>query len=275
LAGELRAAYTTGRQEQLKLLLNQQDPAQLGRMFAYYGYFGRARADRIQSIRTQLDRLNELDTALAAEDARLADLQDQAQSELDGLQRARRERGDVLKDMDQQLKSRQANLTKLKREADSLEKLLADLRRVLSDFPVNSGEPFDKLKGRLSWPVQGRLLADFGQQRASGMKWNGVLLATDRGSQVRAVHSGRVVYADWLPGMGLLAIVEHSGGYLSLYGHNEQLYRAVGDWVSPGDVIASSGDSGGRSQPELYFEIRKGATPLDPHQWIRKPLPRK
>jgi septal ring factor EnvC (AmiA/AmiB activator) len=275
LAGELRAAYTTGRQEELKLLLNQQDPAQLGRMFAYYGYFGRARADRIQSIRTQLDRLNELDTELAAEDARLADLQDQAQSELDGLQRARRERGDVLKDMDQQLKSRQANLTKLKREADSLEKLLADLRRVLSDFPVNSGEPFDKLKGRLSWPVQGRLLADFGQQRASGMKWNGVLLATDRGSQVRAVHSGRVVYADWLPGMGLLAIVEHSGGYLSLYGHNEQLYRAVGDWVSPGDVIASSGDSGGRSQPELYFEIRKGATPLDPHQWIRKPLPRK
>ncbi|HEY7378036.1 MAG TPA: hypothetical protein VH542_05080, partial [Steroidobacteraceae bacterium] len=124
LAGELRAAYTTGRQEELKLLLNQQDPAQLGRMFAYYGYFGRARADRIQSIRTQLDRLNELDTELAAEDARLADLQDQAQSELDGLQRARRERGDVLKDMDQQLKSRQANLTKLKREADSLEKLL-------------------------------------------------------------------------------------------------------------------------------------------------------
>jgi murein hydrolase activator len=275
LAGELRAAYTTGRQEQLKLLLNQQDPAQLGRMFAYYGYFGRARADRIQSIRTQLDRLNELDTALAAEDARLADLQDQAQSELDGLQRARRERGDVLKDIDQQLKTRQATLTKLKREADGLEKLLADLRRVLSDFPVNSGEPFEKLKGRLSWPVQGKLLADFGQQRASGMKWNGVLLATDRGSQVHVVHSGRVVYADWLSGMGLLTIVEHSGGYLSLYGHNEQLFRAVGDWVSPGDVIASSGDSGGRSQPELYFEIRKGATPLDPHQWIRKPLPRK
>jgi len=274
LAGELRAAYTIGREEQLKLLLNQQEPAQLGRMFVYYGYFGRARADRIQTIRTQLDRLGELDAALAAEDARLADLQDQAQSELDGLQRARRERGDVLKDIDQQIKTRQATLTKLKREEDGLEKLLADLRRVLSDFPVNSGEPFEKLKGRLSWPAQGKLLADFGQRRASGLTWNGVLLATDRGSQVRAVHSGRVVYADWLPGMGLLTIVEHSGGYLSLYGHNEQLFRAVGDWVSSGDVIASSGDSGGRSQSELYFEIRKGATPLNPHQWIRKPLPR-
>ncbi len=274
LAGQLRAAYTIGRDEQLKLLLNQQDPAQLGRMFAYYSYFGRARAEKIQSIRTQLERLGELDAALAAEEARLGQLEDQAQIELDGLQRARRQRGDVLKDVNQQLKSRQVALAKLQREEDGLQKLLADLRRVLSDFPVTSGEAFEKLKGRLSWPVQGRLLADFGERRAAGLTWNGVLLGTDRGSQVRAVHSGRVVYADWLPGLGLLTIVEHNGGYLSLYGHNEQLFRAVGDWVSPGDVIASSGDSGGRSQPELYFEIRKGATPLNPHQWIRKPLSR-
>lgn len=274
LAGQLRAAYTIGREEQLKLLLNQQDPAQLGRMFAYYGYFGRARADRIQSIRQQLERLEELDAAVAAEDARLAELEDQARVELDGLQHARSERGDVLKELNQQLKNRQLTLAKLTREKDALEKLLADLRRVLSDFPVNSAEPFEKLKGRLNWPVKGRLLADFGERRAGGLTWNGVLLATDRGSQVRAVHSGRVVYADWLPGMGLLTIVEHSGGYLSLYGHNEQLYRAVGDWVGAGDVIASAGDSGGRNQPELYFEIRKGATPLNPHQWIRKSLPR-
>ena len=275
LAGQLRAAYTIGREEQLKLLLNQQDPAQLGRMFAYYGYFGRARADKIQAIRRQLDRLEELDAAVAAEDARLAELEDQAQAELDGLQRARRERGDVLNELNQQLKNRQLTLAKLTRERDALEKLLADLRRVLSDFPVTSTEAFEKLKGRLNWPVRGRLLADFGERRAGGLTWNGVLLATDRGSQVRAVHSGRVVYADWLPGMGLLTIVEHSGGYLSLYGHNEQLYRAVGDWVGAGDVIASAGDTGGRNQPELYFEIRKGATPLNTHQWIRKPLPRK
>jgi len=275
LAGQLRTAYTIGREEQIKLLLNQEDPAQLGRMFAYYGYFGHARAAKIDSIRKQLDRLEELDAEVAAEDARLAELENLAQAELDGLQRARHERGEVLGELNQQLKNRQVTLAKLTREKDALEKLLADLRRVLSDFPVNSAEPFEKLKGRLSWPVKGRLLADFGDRRAGGLTWNGVLLATDRGSQVRAVHSGRIVYADWLPGMGLLTIVEHSGGYLSLYGHNEQLYRAVGDWVGVGDVIASAGDSGGRSQPELYFEIRKGATPLDPHQWIRKPLPRR
>jgi len=274
LAGQLRAAYTIGRDEQLKLLLNQQNPAQLGRMYGYYGYFGRARAARIASIRTQLDRLLELDRALAAEDDRLAQLEEDARGQLDAVQRGRQDRASVVKEMDQQLKDHKVKLARLKREESTLEGLLADLRRVLKEFPVNSEESFEKVKGRLAWPVLGRLVADFGQRRSPGLKWNGVLLATERGNQVRAVYFGRVIYADWLPGMGLLTILEHSDGYLSLYGHNQQLYKAVGDWVSPGDVIATAGDSGGRSQTELYFEIRKGATPLNPHQWIKRPLPR-
>jgi septal ring factor EnvC (AmiA/AmiB activator) len=274
LAGQLRAAYTIGRDEQLKLLLNQQDPAELGRMFAYYGYFGRARAARITSIRTQLEKIIELDQALAAEEARLAELEANARGQLDTVQQGRQDRASVVKEMDQQLKDRKAKLARLKREESTLEGLLADLRRVFKEFPVNSEEPFEKVKGRLAWPVLGRLVADFGQRRSPGLKWNGVLLAPERGSQVRAVYFGRVIYADWLPGMGLLTILEHSGGYLSLYGHNQQLYKAVGDWVSPGDVIAIAGDSGGRSQTELYFEIRKGTTPLNPHQWIKRPLPR-
>lgn len=274
LAGQLRAAYTIGHDEQLKLLLNQQNPAQLGRMYAYYGYFGRARAARIASIRTQLARLIELDQALTAEEQHLAQLEADARGQLDAVQRGRQDRASVVKEMDQQLSNRKAALARLKREESTLEGLLADLRRVLKEFPVNSQEPFEKVKGRLAWPVMGRLVADFGQRRSPGLKWNGVVLATERGSQVRAVYFGRVIYADWLPGMGLLTILEHSGGYLSLYGHNQQLFKAVGDWVSPGDVIASAGDSGGRSQPELYFEIRKGATPLNPHQWIKRPLAR-
>lgn len=274
LAGQLRAAYTIGHDEQLKLLFNQQDPAQLGRMYAYYGYFGRARAARIASIRKQLARLIQLDQALAAEEQHLAQLEVDARGQLDAVQRGRQDRAAVVKEMDQQLTNRKATLARLKREESTLEGLLADLRRVLKEFPVSSQEPFEKVKGRLAWPVLGRLVADFGQPRSPGLKWNGVVLATERGSQVRAVYFGRVIYADWLPGLGLLTILEHSGGYLSLYGHNQQLYKAVGDWVSPGDVIATAGDSGGRSQPELYFEIRKGATPLNPHQWIKRPLPR-
>lgn len=274
LAGQLRAAYTVGRDEQLKLLLNQQDPAQLGRMFAYYGYFGRARAARVASIDAELKKLVELDAQLAAEDQQLAALEDETTLQLEALQRGRQDRAAVVKELDQELKSRRAQLARLKREEATLEELLADLRRVMQEFPIRGEEPFEKLKGKLAWPVLGRLVADFGQPRSPGLKWNGVLLATDRGSQVRALYFGRVIYADWLPGMGLLTIVEHSGGYLSLYGHNQQLFKAVGDWVSPGDVIATAGDSGGRSRPELYFEIRKGATPLNPHQWIRKALPR-
>ena len=246
LAGQLRAAYTIGRDEQLKLLLNQQDPAQLGRMLAYYGYFGRARAGRIAAIDSQLDRIVELDAELAAQDEQLAALEQEAQLQLDNVQRGRRDRAAVVKELDQELKNRRVQLARLKREESTLENLLTDLRRVMQEFPVNSEEPFEKLKGKLAWPVLGRLVADFGQKRSPGLKWNGVLLATERGSQVRALYFGRVIYADWLPGMGLLTILEHSGGYLSLYGHNQQLFKAVGDWVSPGDVIATAGDSGGR-----------------------------
>ncbi len=275
LAGQLRAAYTVGRDEHLKLLLNQQDPAQLGRMLVYYGYFGRARADQIATIRAELARLLELAAALDEQTRQLAVLEERARADLATLQGARRDRGRVLTELDRKLKGRVASLAKLQREESTLEKLLADLRRVMADFPLTSAEPFERAKGKLAWPLSGRLMADFGQRRAGGVNWHGVLLAAERGSRVRAVYYGRVIYADWLPGMGLLTILEHSGGYLSLYGHNEQLFKAVGDWVSPGDVIAAAGDSGGREQTGLYFEIRKGSRPLNPHQWIKKPLPKR
>ncbi len=275
LAGQLRAAYTVGRDEHLKLLLNQQEPAQLGRMLVYYGYFGRARADQIATIRAELARLQELAAALEEQTRQLAVLEERARAELAELQGARRDRGRVLTELDRKLKGRVASLAKLQREESTLEKLLADLRRVMSDFPLNSAEPFERAKGKLAWPLSGRLMADFGQRRVGGVNWRGVMLAAERGARVRAVYYGRVIYADWLPGMGLLTILEHSGGYLSLYGHNEQLFKAVGDWVSPGDVIAAAGDSGGREQTGLYFEIRKGSRPLNPHQWIKKPLPKR
>ncbi|MGH8262772.1 MAG: murein hydrolase activator EnvC family protein, partial [Steroidobacterales bacterium] len=111
---------------------------------------------------------------------------------------------------------------------------------------------------------------DYGEPRSSGINWNGVLLGTARGTQVRALYYGRVIYADWLPGLGLLLILEHSGGYLSLYGHTEQIFKSVGEWVAPGDVIATVGDSGGEARPELYFEMRKGSKPIDPHPWFKQ-----
>ncbi len=270
LASQLRAAYLIGRDEPLKLLLNQQDPARLGRMFAYYSYFGRARADQIASIRSIVVHLNALEVQLDRENRHLDELTAERQRQVDALEVARSERATALLAVRGRLQTRAAQLDNLKREARTLTRLLDELRRALRDFPIDRQEPFDKLRGQLVWPVQGKLVADFGTQRSSGIAWNGVMLATERGTQVRALYYGRVIYADWLPGLGLLLILEHSGGYLSLYGHTEQIFKSVGDWVAPGDVIATVGDSGGEARPELYFEIRKGSRPVNPHPWFKQ-----
>jgi len=152
------------------------------------------------------------------------------------------------------------------------EQLIADLRKALESVPVAKKAPFEPLRGKLPWPVQqGKVLARFGQPRAGGsLRWQGMLIGTDRGARVRAPFEGRVVYADWLPGMGLMLVLDHGGGYLSLYGHNEEVFRKVGDAVAAGDVIGSVGDSGGHNQPALYFEVRRGREPVNPENWLQR-----
>ena len=142
---------------------------------------------------------------------------------------------------------------------------------ILSDYPISSEEPFSAHKGKLTWPVAGTLLHDFGQPRVGGsIKWNGVVLAAPRGREVRAVYHGRIAFADWLAGMGLLVIVDHGDGYMTLYGYNETILKNTGDWVAPGDVIATVGDSGGQSQASLYFELRRGKQPVNPRHWVTR-----
>jgi septal ring factor EnvC (AmiA/AmiB activator) len=163
-------------------------------------------------------------------------------------------------------------LAQLKREEQAEESLVADLARVLQDFPVDTQQSFEGLRGKLPWPVQGTMSARFQDIRVnagqSGLRRNGVLIETARGAKVRAPYFGRVVYADWLQGLGLLLIIGHSNNYMTLYGHAEVLYKSVGDWVGPGDVIAGLSDSGGAA-PQLYFEIRDGRKPVDPKVWLR------
>jgi murein hydrolase activator len=273
LAGQMRAAYRIGRQEPLKLLLNQKDPALAGRMFAYYSYFGRARAGQIKLIGDDVERLAQLDSELAAEDARLAELEKEQRAQLLGLEHARAERTHVLASLEAQSHSRAQNLERLRTQQAGLEKLLSELRAAMERFPVEGNDAFTRLRGKLAWPVSGRLVARFGEARAGGVRWDGVLVATERGAPVKAVCQGRVIYADWLPGLGLLAILDHGDGYLSLYGHNERLLKAVGAQVAAGDTIAAAGDSGGTPRPELYFEIRKGGKPVDPRPWFRAASP--
>jgi murein hydrolase activator len=273
LAGQLRAAYLIGNEEPLKLLLNQKDPSRAGRMFAYYSYFGRARAEQIDRINASLGDIEQLDKDMAAADERLADIEAERKAELGKLDSARAQRGKVLASLQAEAKERAESLERMKREQGALEKLLAELKRAIQRFPPDNNTEFGRLRGKLAWPVQGRLVARFGETRGGTVKWDGVLLSVERGAEVRAVYSGRVIYSDYLPGLGLLAIVDHGDGYLSLYGHNDRLYKAAGDRVSSGEPIAAAGDSGGRSQPELYFEIRKSGKPIDPGPWFRSNKP--
>lgn len=272
LAGELRAAYMTGREEQIKLLLNQDDPAKAARAMAYYGYFSRARADRITKLNEHVAHLDLLKERIAAEAERLKEIEQDNAREVRALADARNRRAKTLAQIQSKLNTRSAELAKLEREARSLEKLVEELRRAIEEFPDLADLPFQRARGKLPWPVKGKLLARFGQLRAGGpLKWQGILIAAPRGTQVRAPYPGRVVYADWLPGLGLLIVLDHGGNYMSLYGHNEQLYRRVGDRVEAGDVIGAVGDAAGVGQPALYLEIRRGRDAIDPLPWLTKP----
>ncbi|HEV2267833.1 MAG TPA: peptidoglycan DD-metalloendopeptidase family protein [Steroidobacteraceae bacterium] len=270
LAGQLRAAYLTGHQEPLKLLLNQRDPAEAGRMFVYYSYFGRARATQIHAIEADLQRIGQLDGQLQAQDAKLAGLQQAQQAQVSALEQARSQRMQVLASISARTQTRAARLARLRQQQSDLESLLVQLRRAAASLPPEDlgRSPFARLRGRLTRPVAGRVIASYGQVRAGGLKWDGDLFATQRNAPVHAVSQGRVVYADWLAGLGLLVIIDHGGGYMSLYGHNERLYESVGQHVAAGQTIAQAGDSGGSARSELYFEIRKDGKPVDPRLWV-------
>lgn len=263
LSGQILAAYRIGRQEPLKMLLNQTDPSRMGRMLTFYGYFGRARAAQIDAIRERQQRLQTLGEQIDEQSAKLKALQSDDERALADLSRARAERAQALAAISREVKSHDQELADLKRQAQALEALLADLARVMQDFPTDKSQDFNELRGRLPWPVAGHIVA------RSRDAQNGVLIDAAKGAQVRAPFYGRVVYADWLQGLGLLLIIGHDGGYMSLYGHAEVLYKSVGDLVAPGDVIASLDDAEGKPA-QLYFEIRQGRKPQDPRIWLRK-----
>jgi septal ring factor EnvC (AmiA/AmiB activator) len=271
LEAQVRAAYTSGEQERIKLMLNQHDPATLGRLMTYYRYLSEYRGDNIETVNARISELNDLREQAAAEERRLAELASARTAELIELNNAQEGRQALLASLNAKIRQEGSEIDRLAAQEEDLARLIAELTSILSDYPITSEEPFSDLRGRLTWPVAGNLLHDFGQPRADGrLKWNGVVLAANRGREVRAVYHGRVIFADWLAGMGLLVIVDHGEGYMSLYGYNETTLKIAGDWVAPGDVLATVGDSGGQSRTALYFEIRQGTKPLNPRSWVSK-----
>lgn len=309
---QARAAYQSGRQEYLKLLLNQQNPEKFSRTLTYYDYLSKARFEQVEDFNETLSQLANVEAGIQAQQAELAEQQDGLQQRRAQLAEVRKERQLALakldKDLssrDQKLKARQQEQAQLERVLKTIEETLARQAReaeqqrqrelalareeqarqqqadrrslspatgpVVSSAGGNFGGPFAKAKGKLPWPVDGRLVARYGTPRGGDArtKWDGVLIGASVGSQVRAVHGGRVVFADWLRGAGLLVILDHGNGYLSLYGHNQSLLRDAGDIVKAGDPIATVGTSGGQEAAALYFAIRQQGRPTDPAQWCR------
>lgn len=270
LSQQLRIAYINGDEEWLRLVLSQQDTTSLGRRMVYYNYMSRQRSGVIATMRELMQQLELTRAELVEQAEELARLEEDAAEKVADLESTRRERGELVARISRELAGKDSELKKLVAQEAELDQLMKALARVLPAMPDVDSEPFAGQAAKLSWPARGPVLKRFGQRRADGkLKWQGVLLGAPAGSDVQAVYHGRVVFSDWLDGMGLLMIIEHGDGYMSLYGHNQELLREVGEWVGPGDVIAHVGDSGGKTEAGLYFEIRKNGDPVNPSRWVR------
>jgi septal ring factor EnvC (AmiA/AmiB activator) len=279
LGAELRAAYRLQQSSPLELWLSARSPLAAQRLLAYDGYLARADATRIAALAAQVRQLGGVAEQIAQQQTELSALKQSQEQTQQQLANERDQRQQVLQQLGAAALTRSARLARLTSEQSDLERVLKQLSRRpvapsgAAPNVIDTNSAFGRLRGQLPWPVQGQISAAFGDQRAGGLSWDGMVIATQRDSPVRAVSSGRVAYADWLPGMGLLVILDHGDGYLSLYGHNDRLFKAVGSTVSAGDEIAAAGDTGGRAEPELYFEIRREGRPIDPRPWFKTPQP--
>lgn len=271
LETQIRAAYSMGRQPYLKVVLNQEDPAAASRALVYYRYFNEVRAAHIDAAEAALERLQGLETQIAEHTHKLTDLRASRERDRQALEASRRQRADLLAALNRQVANQSEEIDRLRADEQRLERLVRELKTVLPEASVpfpGGKERFAALKGRLPLPVAGRIIARYGQPKGVGkLTWRGIFVAAKEGQPVRAISRGRVAYADWLRGFGLLLIMDHGDGYMTLYGHNEALRRHTGDWVEAGEVVATAGNTGDAPATGVYFEIRKNGVPNDPLQW--------
>jgi septal ring factor EnvC (AmiA/AmiB activator) len=271
LAAQINATYRLSRQSRVKLVLNQDNANELSRMLAYYDHINRDQIQKIKAVKAFLAEIEQTYKSINQELIQIQELQIEQQSVFEQQQAQRSERASMLSALSLQIDSDELQLAELENNRKDLEKLLERLSDVLADIPADLGQHLGvaEQKGRLPKPVSGRVLHAFGQQRAVGVKWQGWLLEAAPGSEVHTIGYGRVAFADWLRGYGLLIIIDHGQGYMSLYGYNESLQWEAGDWVEPGAVIATVGSNPGGEQG-LYFELRKSGKAVDPSVWLKR-----
>lgn len=272
LRQQIRSAYSMGRQEYLKVLLNQQEPDRVARLLRYYDYINKQRTKQIEvylGIARQLDGVQSeiITRGQALDQVRRA--MNERRNELLAEQRQRQQ---LIQQLSKEITGRDGELQKLQADQKRLEQLLAAVTEAIVRLPPpRDARPFQQMRGNLPWPVQGRILSAFGSSQHNNRLINrGMVIQATEGAQIRAIHGGRVVFADWLRGFGFMIIIDHGDGFMSLYGHNQTLLKQTGDWVNGAEVIATAGSTGGQQQNGLYFEIRKAGRPLDPISWIAR-----
>lgn len=269
LESDVRAAYALGRRDQLKLLLSQDDPARAARMLVYYRYASQSRGERLRGMQAALARLGAAENEIRDQGRELAALRADQSANLAGLETARRERATLLAGLNREVKNRAREIERLRADQARLERLLGELARAVpAPIPDDRGTRFGRLRGRLPLPVAGRISARFGEPKGLGdLRWRGVFIDAPEGRDIMAPARGRVAYAGSLKGFGLLLILDHGDGYMTLYGHNQTLTREVGDWVEAGETVAAVGNTGDAPRAGLYFEIRHQGEPSDPLAW--------
>ena len=269
---QILAAYQVGKQQKIKVLLNQQQPDKVTRSLTYYDYFNKARAAQIDSYIDIISELDAIEPKIQQKTASLALAKQRLSSEYEKLLAGKKDREKSLSVINSAIKNNDQRLRKINKDRAELEQLLNTVEQTLANISIPGDyRPFKALKGKLPWPVNGKPANRFGKQRnGTSLRWQGLSIPSAEGTTVSAIHHGRIVFSDWLRGSGLLVIVDHGNGYMSLYAHNQSLLRETGDWVNPGDIIATVGNSGGQQNASLYFEIRHNGKPTDPLRWCKR-----
>lgn len=267
LAQQLRAAYTTGHHDYVKLLLNQENPGSIQRTVTYYQYLNKARIEEIEQYKETIDQLTDVVIELQQQTEQLKTLkQTQSQQKL-SLSKSQAKRQATVNQLNQQLIGAKQKLTRLEEEEQNLVAALARIAKLSKQEVDLNG--LSKLKKQLSWPVRGKMLRSFGSKKRDYLKWKGVLISSPVGREVKTIHNGTVLFSDWLKGYGLVTVIDHGKGYMSLYGHNQALLKSVGDRVETGEPIALVGQSGGQNRSALYFEIRYNGQAVNPKRWCK------
>ena len=271
IAEQIRAAYKTGNEEPIKLLLNQEDPEQLSRILKYYDYLLDARSKKIDQFTADIESLKITLSKIETQKTLLADSKKELEKDKQQLASSISQRKATLTKVTQSLQSNKQQLNQYKKQRDELEAVVQTVGEAAKAIPPAQDYPsFALSKGKLNWPVRGRLTAGYGSKRSEYLRWQGWLISAKKGASIKSVHHGRVVFSDYLRGFGLLVIVDHGDGYMTLYAHNKELLKETGDWVQSGETVARAGNTGGLTNTALYFEVREKGKPVNPKIWLSK-----